>query len=187
MPKTKSSASSTKQKSESKKEHVRRSKVKAEPVPWESATTGLTLGQLPKDAEGDMIISASTMTNERLEAILVYFQKIYLQQTGERMSKDQLRFIREKLKAQEEPVSVASFVSSTIAELTGTATTTIDRVVKSQININGGMPKPRSDIENTLFPCKICNRPVLLSQLPFHEALCVKNQPPGAPGYTPEN
>lgn len=185
MSKSRKSSTHSNERAEVKKERVKRSKVKAEPVPWESATTGLTLGVLPKNADVDIMINPSTMTDEQFEAIIIYFQKVYLQKTGERMTKPQLRALREKLRSQQNAMSLEEFVSSTLEELTNTTGTTTRGGPRTQMDINSGVPKLRPDIETMTFPCKICNREIYLSQLPFHEALCIKNQPPGAPGYTP--
>ena len=162
-----------------------RSKVDAKQNPWESAVTGYTMGAIPADAQGDVLISPKDMTPEQFNAVLVMIQKYWLIKTGRRMTKQELELIIEKLRNLKEPITIDTLVSETLDELTNTLSTEPPPQPRTQIEINGGVPVPRPDVEVLKAPCKICKRMVELQCLPFHEALCIKNQPPGAPGYKP--
>ena len=177
-PKSKKSNASSSSSRKSSKSH--RSKVDAKANPWESATTGYTMGAIPADASGDVVISPLEMTPEQFNAVLVMIQKYWLTKTGNKMTKEELNKIKEKLENIEAPVTVESIVEKTLDEVEPI-------LVKpsTQIEINGGVPVKKPEIEMIKFPCKICKRMVELHCLPFHEALCIKNQPPGAPGYKP--
>ena len=187
-PKSKSSNASRSESSHSsKKSRVsHRSKVDAKPNPWESATTGYTMGAVPADAEGDVLINPKDMTPEQLNAVLVMIQKYWLKKTGRRMTKQELDLIRKKLENLKEPITVETLVTTTLDELNNTIDTEVPPQPRTQLEINGGVPVQRPDIENMKAQCKICHAMVQLQCLPFHEALCIKNQPPGAPGYRPK-
>ena len=182
-PKSHSSHSTRSESSSKKSRKTHRSKVDAAPHPWESATTGYTMGVVPPDAEGDVVIHPKDMTPEQFNAVLVLVQKHWLKKTGKRMTKEELEYIIEKLKNLKEPTTIDTLVSTTLDEIaTGTF---VPPEPKTQLEINGGVPVQRPDIEGLTVPCKICKRMVELHCLPFHEALCIRNQPPGAPGYKP--
>ena len=187
-PKSRSSNASRSESSHKSKKSTRshRSKVDAKPNPWESATTGYTMGAVPADAVGDVLINPKEMTPEQFNAVLVMIQKYWLQKTGRRMTKQELELIRKKLESSEGPITVETLVTTTLDELNERSIdTTVPPQPRTQLEINGGVPVQRPDIEVLKAPCKICKRMIELQCLPFHEALCIKNQPPGAPGYKP--
>ena len=185
-PKTKKSDSSRSKDSSvgSKPSKSHRSKVDGKSQPWESASTGLTMGVIPAGTKDDVVIDPQYMTPEQLNAVLVMAQKKWIQKTGRKMTKEELKLIQKKLQYTKDQTTVDTIVNDTIDEMNVTERAVTK--VKTQEEINGGVPTFRDDIQEKKFKCRICHKQVELHCLPFHEAVCLRTQPPGSSGYKPK-